>query len=113
MNERHQRVIYLALILCLLAGVSACGNGNGVGSQSWNCSVSLSLDSMVGEGSGSGGTRDEALIAALKTACSKLDLDSTTRSRCEQNMDFGTTQTIGNITIVTPAEKRLSCSGSS
>lgn len=101
------------LILSLTIGLAACGNGNGVGSSSWNCNVSLRLESMAGAGSGSGATRDEALRTALEIACSKLNLDHDERSRCEQNMDFGVTRTFGNITTVTPAERSVSCSGSS
>ncbi len=101
-------------MLGLSPGLLACGGDNGLGSgASWSCNVSLELGSTVGNGSGTGGSRDDALRAALKTACGQLGISGETLSRCESNMDFGISQTTGNITIVTPAGRSTRCSGSS
>ena len=109
--QYSSRFLHFILALGLTIGLAACGNS--VGSSSWNCEVSLRLDSVSGAGSGSGGSRDEALRTALETACSKLNLDQDELTRCKQNMDFGVTRTFGNITVVTPAERSISCSSSS
>ena len=113
MIRGFSRAIWLTPVFLAVGMIISCGSDNGVGSVSWSCNVTLRLDSLTGEGSGSGGSRDEALTAALRTACSALNLDSEQRSRCERNQSFSTVQTLGNITIVTPGEKSIRCSGSS
>lgn len=110
---RLNRAVCLSPVFLMLGLFIACGSDNGVGSISWSCDVTLRLDSLTGDGSGSGGSRDEALTSALRTACSKLNLDSEQRSRCERNLDFSKVQTIGNITLVSQGEKSIRCSGSS
>lgn len=107
------RLLGFTEVICLMSGFVACSGDSGVKSASWNCNVSLRLDSLTGEGSGSGASRDEALTTALRIACSKLNLDSEQRSQCERNLDFASVQKIGNLTIVTPADKSIRCSGSS
>lgn len=113
MFSRYSRTICLSPVFLALGMIIACGSDNGVGAVSWSCDVSLRLGTETGDGSGTGGSRDEALTAALRTACSKLNLDSEQRSQCERNLNFSTVQSIGNVTIVTPGEKSLRCSGSS
>ncbi len=117
MLGKMYRLMGFIAAVWFLGGFLACNNDNGggslsVGSLSWTCDVSLRIDSLTGEGSGSGSSRDEALQSALRVACSKLSLDSVTLDQCEQNLNFGKSQTIGNVTIVSPAEKSVRCSGS-
>lgn len=113
MLRRLSRAICMSPVFLALGMIIACGSDDGVGSITWSCDVSLRLDTVTGDGSGTGGSRDEALTAALQTACSKLNLDSEQRSQCERNQSFSTVQTTGNITIVTPGEKSIRCSSSS
>ncbi|MCE2432178.1 MAG: hypothetical protein J4F29_04520 [Candidatus Latescibacteria bacterium] len=72
----------------------------------------VSSPSGSGSGSGTGATQEEALRAALKIACSQLNLDSDTRSRCESGQDFGVTVSAGGgITLVSAVDRSQSCSG--
>jgi len=107
------------MILCF---ASACGKDNASGSNAWSCDVTLTLrpstlgnvssPSGSGSGSGTGTTQEEALRAALKIACSQLNLDSDTRSRCESGQDFGVAVSAnGGITLVSAVDRSQSCSG--
>ena len=100
----------------------ACGKDNGAGSSTYQCEVTLTLvpsrigdlssPSGTGRGTGTGGTQQEAVTAALKTACSQLNLSSDLRSRCESGQDFGVSVTFDGITLVSAVERSQSCSGS-
>ena len=109
-------------ILMVLCFAYACGKDNASGSSSWSCDVTLTLvpstlgnvssPSGSGSGSGTGATQEEALRAALKTACSQLNLDSGERSRCESGQDFGVAVSAGGgITLVSAVDRSQSCSG--
>ena len=126
--------LLVGAILMVLCFAYACGKDNASGSSSWSCDVTLTLvpstlgnvssPSGSGSGSGTGATQEEALRAALKIACSQLNLDSDTRSRCESGQDFGVAVTAeniqspgvtvsagGGITLVSAVDRSQSCSG--
>lgn len=99
----------------------ACGKDNGAGSSSYQCEVTLTLvpsrigslssPSGTGRGTGSGATQQEALAAALGTACSQLNLSSDLRRRCESGQDFGVSVTSNGVTLVSEVERSQRCSG--
>ncbi|MDE3000878.1 MAG: hypothetical protein OXU79_17520 [Gemmatimonadota bacterium] len=101
----------------------ACGKDNGAGSGSYQCEVTLTLvpsrignlssPSGTGQGTGEGGTQQEALTAAYKSACSQLNLSSDVRSRCETGQDFGVAVTSNGVTLVSAVNRSQRCSGSS
>ena len=69
-----------------------------------------------GKGTGSGATREEAtqqeaLLAALRSACSKLNLSSDLRRTCEAGQDFSVAVTSGGITVASLVERSQRCSG--
>ena len=111
----------LGISLFVLCFAYACGKDNGAGSSSYQCEVTLTLvpssiddlssPSGTGRGTGTGATQQEALTAALKTACSQLSLSSDLRSRCESGQDFGVSVSSGGITVVSAVERSQRCSG--
>lgn len=85
------QAVFFGAILMVLCFAYACGKDNASGSNAWSCDVTLTLvpstmgnvssPSGSGSGSGTGTTQEEALRAALKIACSQLNLDSDLRSQ--------------------------------
>ena len=131
-----QAITLFGTVLIVLCFAYACGKDNASGSSSWSCDVTLTLvpstlgnvssPSGSGSGSGTGATQEEALRAALKIACSQLNLESDVRSQCESGQDFGvavsaesvqgsgvTVSAGGGITLVSAVDRSQSCSGSS
>ncbi len=131
---KFKLLLLVGAILMVLCFAYACGKDNASGSSLWSCDVTLTLvpstlgnvssPSGSGSGSGTGATQEEALRAALKIACSQLNLDSDTRSRCESGQDFGVAVTAeniqspgvtvsagGGITLVSAVDRSQSCSG--
>ena len=115
--------LFFGIVLMILCFAYACGKDNSSGSSSWTCNVTLTLVPTTingtpvsptgsGTGSGTGATQEEALRAALKTACSQLNLDSDTRSLCESGQDFVVGVTSGGITSASAVDRSQSCSGS-
>ena len=106
--------------LMVMCFAYACGLNE---SSSWRCTVTLTLrpatignlssPSGSGSGSGTGATQEEALRAALRTACSQLNLNSDLRSRCESGQDFEVAVTSGGITLISRVVRSSqNCSGS-
>lgn len=114
--------LFFGAILMVMCFAYACGKDNASGSNAWSCDVTLTLvpstlgnvssPSGSGSGSGTGTTQEEALRAALKIACSQLNLDSDLRSQCESGQDFGVAVSAnGGITLVSAVDRSQSCSG--
>ena len=111
----------LGIGLFVLCFAYACGKDNGAGSSSYQCEVTLTLvpsrignlssPSGTGRGTGTGATQQEALTAALKTACSQLSLSNDLRSKCEAGQDFGVAVTSDGVTLVSAVERSQRCSG--
>ena len=134
MKLKFELLLLFGIVLMVLCFAYACGKDNASGSSSWSCDVTLTLvpstlgnvssPSGSGSGSGTGTTQEEALRAALKIACSQLNLESDVRSQCESGQDFGVAVSVdsiqspgvtvsagGGITLVSAVERSQSCSG--
>ena len=103
-------------MLCLLLGCAS----DGVGATNWVCEVTLTLvpstfgsnssPSGSGRGTGQGSTRQEALDAAYRTACSQLPLDGATQAVCEAGGDFNVEGgSSGNMRLFSAVERSTSC----
>lgn len=113
--------LFFGIVLMVMCFAYACGKDNASGSSEWSCDVTLTLvpstlgnvssPSGSGSGSGRGTTQQEALSAALKTACSQLNLESDVRSQCESGQDFEVAVTSGGITLASAVDRSQSCSG--
>lgn len=120
---KFKLLLLSGIVLMVLCFAYACGKDNASGSSSWSCDITLTLVPSTiggissptgsGTGNGTGATQEEALRAALKTACSQLNLDSDTRSLCESGQDFVVGVTSGGITLGSAVERSQSCSSSS
>ena len=121
--HRSGLLALLGISVFILYFAYACGRDNGAGSSSYQCEVTLTLvparigdlssPSGTGRGTGTGATQQEALTAALKTACSQLNLSSDLRSRCEAGQDFGVAVTSNGVTLVSAVERSQRCSSES
>ena len=122
-DMKFELLLLFGIVLMVLCFAYACGKDNSSGSSSWSCDVTLTLvpstigdlssPSGSGRGSGTGATQEEALRAALKTACSQLNLESDVRSRCESGQDFSVAVTSGGLTLASAVDRSQSCSSSS
>ena len=121
---KFKLLLLFGIVLMVLCFAYACGKDNSSGSSSWTCDVTLTLVPTTingtpvsptgsGTGSGTGATQEEALRAALKTACSQLNLSSDVRNQCESGQDFVVGVTSGGITSASAVDRSQSCSGSS
>ena len=113
----------VGIFLMVVFFAYACGKDDATGSSSFQCEVTLTLvpsrvgdlssPSGSGRGTGTGATQQEALSAALRTACSQLNLSSDLRRTCEAGQDFSVAVTSGGITVASLVERSQRCSGSS
>ena len=67
---KHTRFRIPLLGLFLLAA----GCGDLIGEAGWRCDVTLTMDNRTASGSGTGSSQQEALDAALASACGQLGL---------------------------------------
>lgn len=113
--------VWIAFVVSLSAAYAAfaCGMDNGAGSNSWQCEVTLTLvpsrvgglssPSGSGKGTGTGATQDEALRAALRTACSQLGLSGNAKSRCESGQEFDVRNTVNGVTLISAVDRSQRC----
>ena len=118
------RLLLFGTVLLVMCFAYACGKDDPTGptgSSSWQCNVTLTLNpatfgdisspSGTGTGRGTGATQDQALSAALKEACSQLNLSGGLRSQCESGRDFMVSTTVGGITLVSTVSRSRRCWG--
>ncbi len=123
-HRRDLTAIFKASIYVLMTGLViyvalSCGNDDGAGSKSWQCEVTLTLvpsrmgdlssPSGSGTGTGSGATEEEAMRAALQTACSQLNLSGEAKTRCESGQDFDVAVSFGGITLASVVNRSVQC----
>ncbi len=82
---KHTRFHIPLLGLFLL--VAGCGDL--IGEAGWRCDVTLTMDNRTASGSGTGSSQQEALDAALATACGQLGLTGNALSLCEAGQNPG------------------------
>ena len=112
----------LGISLIVMYFAYSCGKDDVTGPSSFQCEVTLTLvpsrigdlssPSGTGRGTGAGATEQEALNAAYRSACSRLNLSSDLRSRCESGQDFGVVVTSNGVTLISAVERSQRCSGS-